>query len=151
MRAPCSGAAWRCPTMSTEIEDRLARLAPEVDLDAARAEHERRGTRSRHRRALAAGTGITVVIAATIALIAAPWHHDRASVRIVAIPTTTSAPAKVATQTTIARGSGVEVRLTAPVGAAAGTRVWFTVTVQNVGTHDVWWQAGGCRIPVAAS
>jgi hypothetical protein len=133
--------------MSTELERRLARLAPEVDVDAARDAMRERQARSRRHHSLLAGSSVLVVAAAVVVLIAAPWHGgERAPLHVVVAPTTAGAPVL---RTTTARGSGVEVRVTAPERATAGTRVWFDVVVRNTSTADVWWQAGGCAIPVA--
>lgn len=46
---------------------------------------------------------------------------------------------------------GIEISLTAPASAVAGSRLWFDVAVRNTGTEPVFWQAGGCAIPVSSA
>jgi hypothetical protein len=136
--------------MSTELDQRLARLAPEVDVDAAREALRARRAHAQHRRNLFAATSVLVVAAGLVVVLAAPWHGgDMRPVHVVGSPTTTvTTTTTPALRTTTARGSGVEVRVTAPDRARAGTRAWFDAVVRNVGTTDVLWQAGGCAIPV---
>lgn len=136
--------------MSTELEQRLARLAPEVDVDAGREAMRARRARSRRHRSLFAGSSVLVVAAGLVVLLAAPWHDDRGQpVRVVVTPSTADLGGAV--PIVRARNGGIELAVAAPSEAIAGTRVRFVAVVRNIGATDVWWQAGGCGIPVEGS
>ena len=135
--------------MSTELEQRLRRLAADVDLDQGRAEQRARQARHARRRVLvgsAAAAVVAVVTVTGVALLArsAGDGDGDGDDDLVAGP-------EPEAQTTSAAVGGVEIELTAPSEAVAGTRLWFDVVVRNAGDATVYWDAGGCSIPVHGS
>jgi hypothetical protein len=140
-------------TEPTDLVERLERLAPGVDLDRARADLRARQARTTRRRAL--GTGLAVVCAVAVVTVAVAVQAGRSNEpgTDVSASGRREQPATAADgpQTTTATVGGVELSVTAPRQAVAGTRMWFDVTVRNRGDHAVTWEAGGCAIPVEAS
>jgi hypothetical protein len=54
-------------------------------------------------------------------------------------------------RTTSASRDGVEITVTAPTQAGAGTRLWVDAVVRNEGDATVYWAAASCTTPVNAS
>jgi hypothetical protein len=135
--------------MSTELEQRLRRLAADVDLDQGRVEQRARQARLARRRVLvgsAAAAVVAVVTVTGVALLArsAGDGDGDGDDDLVAGP-------EPEAQTTSAMVGSIEIELTAPSEAEAGSRLWFDVVVRNAGDAAVYWNAGGCTIPVQAA
>ena len=130
--------------MSTELEDRLRRLAPDLDVDRGLAEQRARQARAARRRRSLVGAGVaatlTVALAATGLVVLGRSSGDGDDVVTL----------DVRMQTTRVEQDGVEVAVTTPSEAMAGTRLWFDVVVRNTGTTPFAWDSGGCGIPVEA-
>ena len=137
--------------MSTELEQRLQRLVPEVDLDLARAEQRARQQRAAHtaqRRRVLIGAGAAAASAVVIAATGLTLRDRSGGADDREVGDVVAGPAQ--TKATSTEQDGVKVTVTAPDEAVAGTRLWFDVVVRNVGEVPVIWEAGGCAIPVQA-
>jgi hypothetical protein len=141
--------------MSTELEERLQRLAADVDVEAGRAEQRARqqGAARRHRGALGVGIAAACAVVVGAAVVVAR-----------AQPSGESGPQAASEDGDVLAGEGTEVEprpisteqdglvvtVTAPAVAPAGTRLWFDVVIRNEGEGLVHWEAGGCTIPIRA-
>lgn len=143
---------------SARLERQLRRIAPDVDLDVARAAMRARRARSRRRRrrayggAVAAACAAVLVGALTLVQRGADPHGPPTEATTDTDtdqepPDQSDRPEPRVTSVEI---DGIEVEVTAPDRAVAGTRLWFEVVVRNVGGSPVPWDAGGCAIPVMA-
>jgi hypothetical protein len=128
--------------MSDELSERLTRLAPAVD-DAA--SFATLGQPRRGRAALIAA-GLAAAAIATGGVLFA--LRDTGGETVTAGTTTsTAAVAPLSASTT---RDGIEVTVTLPAGRVeVGRRVHAEVTIRNVGSVPISWQAGGCSIPAS--
>jgi hypothetical protein len=131
----------------TELDWRLRRLAPEIDLEEARAEQRARQARSaRLRRQLGGLLAAACVVVVAGAVAAVQVLGDRAE------RGNDVATANVGLRTTTAEIDGVELSVTAPAQATAGTRMWFDVVVRNHGDAPAYVETSTslCSSPVHA-
>jgi hypothetical protein len=131
--------------MSDELMERLSRLAPDVDTDAA---FDALGQPPGRRNLVLMGAGLAVVVAVVAAAAFAFRGEDDKSV--TAGPSTT--PAVGVPLSTTTTQDGIELTVTLPAGEVrVGTRVRAEVKVRNVDSVPILWQAGGCAIPAPIS
>jgi hypothetical protein len=129
--------------MSLELEDRLARLAPTVNVEVARAHVRARTVRARWSRRLAGAATCAMVAIVAVTIVSVATTDDDDGVRVQ-----TTTPAVGPLRTTTTSLLGLEVAVTAPESITAGTRMWVDVVVRNRGAEPVYWQAGGCALLV---
>jgi hypothetical protein len=119
-----------------DLEARLNRLAPAVDVDAARTTITATSTHPGRRWILLSGLG--VVVASFVAL--AFLNADDETTTIGTLDGDVS---------THSSGDGIEVTVTSPRVVVAGTTMTFEAEIVNHGNEEVFWQAGGCGTPLA--
>ncbi len=136
--------------MSIELEQRLQRRAPDVDIKPARtANRARRGWLRLRRRSLVAGA-LAVATSCGGAVVMTNTGSDRdESVFVRGEDQPTTLPN--IEQVTTATQAGIEISVTTREQVRAGSRLWFDVVVRNGSDAAVFWQAGGCAIPVTGA